>query len=438
MAASERHFLYPKEEAMKTFKVSNYKGIKGTVEVSVNGGSVVVQGRNAAGKSSFIDGITELFDARGIRLTPHPINEGAEDARAEYIDEALDVRIVREWKRDKDGKPKSTLAVYALDGAKHASPSQVIADLTGGMIFDPSRFLLLDPKPQRDMLLQKVVLPFDLEALEGRERAAEEARLQKGQVARAAEGAVTNAHRPEPGTPDKPVSTAELVAKLNEARQNNTDLQRASDLHVELLKQAAGFDDRVAALRRQIEELEAEQVTIYARADEAKAAAASLKLIDTTELEAQVENVDHVNREVQVGEIFRALEEEAEVKRKEWEQAEALVKQIQHEKAEGLKVAEFPHPSLSVSDEGVLYDGVPFSQLNVGQREEAAFAIATAGNPDLKLVIVKNGDMMDESTLARIDKIATERDYTVLVERGRPDVGGLVATFVEMVDGQAA
>ena len=46
--------------------------------------------------------------------------------------------------------------------------------------------------------------------------------------------------------------------------------------------------------------------------------------------------------------------------------------------------------------------------------------------------------MMDEVTLAHIDKLALERGYTVLVERGRPDVGGLVATFVEMVDGQAA
>ena len=49
---------------------------------------------------------------------------------------------------------------------------------------------------------------------------------------------------------------------------------------------------------------------------------------------------------------------------------------------------------------------------------------------------MKNGDLMDEASLASIDKIALERGYTVLIERGRPDVGGLVATFLEMSDGQ--
>lgn len=423
---------------MQTFKIENYKGITGTVEVSTNGGSVIVQGRNAAGKSSFIDGIIELFDARGIRLTPHPINEHADEAKAEFIDTDLDVKIVREWKRGNDGKPTSKISVYALDGAKHAKPAEVIAELTGGLIFDPSKFLLMDPKPQRDMLLRKVQVPFDLDQLEGEERAAEEERLKLGQVARAAEGAVTNAHRPEPGTPLAPVSTVELVAKLEEARAHNAKVTRATDLVAELGKQIDGIDNRLTELRRQIEELEGERVTLEQRSADAQQTASAEALIDTTQLESQVANVDHINREVQVGEIFRALEEEAEFKRREWEVSDAAVKEIQQRKADGLKVAVFPHPSLSVSEDGVLFDGVPFSQLNQGQREEAAFAIATAGNPDLKLVIVKNGDMMDEVTLAHIDKLALERGYTVLIERGRPDVGGLVATFVEMVDGQAA
>lgn len=423
---------------MQTFKIENYKGIRGTVEVSTDGGSVVVTGKNAAGKSSFIDGIVELFDARGVRLTPKPINEGAEEAKAEFTDTELDVKITREWKRGKDGKPTSTLSVRALDGAKHAKPADVIAGLTGGIIFDPSRFLLLDPKPQRDMLLRKVELPFDLDALEGRERAAEDERLKRGQAARAAEGAVTNADRPAPGTPDKPVSTADLVAKLEAARRNNSDKQRSGDLHAELIKQAAVFDTRIAALRQQITELEAEQVEVYRRADEAKATDESLTIIDTTDLEGAVQNVDEVNRNVQLGQIFRELEAEAEHKRKQWEEADALVKNIQHQKAEGLKQAVFPHPALSVSDDGVLYDGVPFAQANTASRNKAAFAIATAGSPDLRLVIVKEGDLLDEESLAEIDALAAERGYTVLIERGRPDTGDLIATFVEMVDGQAA
>lgn len=420
---------------MKTFKVSDYKGIKGTVEVSTDGGSVIVQGSNAAGKSSFIDAITELFDARGVRLTPRPINDNADEAVAEFTDTELDVRVVREWKKNKDGGISSTLSVYALDGAKHKQPAQVIAELTGGMIFDPSRFLLLDPKPQRDALLRKVELPFNLEALEAEERTAEESRLSAGQVARAAEGAVTNAERPAPGTPSKPVSTAELVAELDNVRAHNARIQQAMR---EVQQHSAAQDDitdRIKSLEAQIKQLEKE----YADASMARSKASEIAgepLKDASELEAKVANVDEINRNVQIAKIRAGLEMEAVVKREAWEESEQAVKDIVQRKKDGLKQAVFPDPLLSVDDSGVLYDGVPFNQVNTAARNKAAFAIATAGDAALKLVIVKEGDLLDEFSLADIDRVAVERGFTVLVERGRPDVGGLVATFVEMKDGQ--
>lgn len=423
---------------MKTFKIENYKGIRGTVEVSTDGGSVVVQGRNAAGKSSFIDGITELFDARGVRLTPHPIHEGEEEAKAEFIDTELDVRITREWKRDKNGQPTSKLTVHALDGARHSNPSEVIAKLTGGLIFDPSKFLQLDPKPQRDMLLRKVQLPFDLDKVEAEQQDAEEDRLRKGQAARAAEGAVTNADRPAPGTPTEPVSTAELVAELEEAREHNAKIQRAADLAVELDNQLDSIDSRIESMRSEIATLEVERTDVAERRKQAALASDEKKLIDTTELEVKAANVDEINRNVQLTGILKKLQDEAETKRGEYKAAEDAVQKIVKKKADGLKKAVFPDPHLSVSDEGVLYDGIPFAQANTASRNKAAFSIATAGSPDLRLVIVKDGDLLDEESLAEIDRLALERDYTVLVERGRPDVGGLLATFVEMVDGQLA
>lgn len=423
---------------MKTFSVKNYKGLRGTVEVSTDGGSIIVQGKNAAGKSSFIDAITELFDARGIRLTPHPINHDAEEAVAEFIDTELDVKITREWKRDKNGNPKSTLTVHALDGARHSSPVEIIKNLTGGIIFDPSRFLMLDPKPQRDMLLQAVELPFDLEELEAEERAAEEERLRRGQAARAAEGAVAKAELPAPGTPAEPVSTADLVAELEAARENNAELQRAHDLVSELGRQGEELDARIAALRAELEQLETRRADVEARRAEAHAAAEAISPMQTVELEEKVRNVDEINRNVQIRRTYESLKAEAEQRRAEYQQADDAVKAIQARKVEGLKQAVFPHPSLSVTDDGVLFDGVPFAQANSASRNKAAFALATAKQPDLRLVIVKDGDLLDEDSLAEIDRLALERGYTVLVERGRPDTGGLKATFVEMVDGVLA
>lgn len=421
---------------MKTFKVHNYKGIKGTVEVSTNGTSIVVQGKNAAGKSSFVDAITELFDPRGKRLTPRPVHEGEKEAYAEFTDTEQDVKVVREWGFDKEGNSTSKLSVYALDGARHSQPAQLIADLTGGVIFDPSKFLQMDPKPQRDALLRKVGLPFDLDQLEREENTAEDERLKAGQAARAAEGAVTNAEQPAPGTPDEPVSTNDLVNELSAARAHNARLNDARHDLAGLEQRHETIDERIEVLSQEIDKLQKEREELVTQQQEIQVMLDSEVLIDTSELESKVQRVDEINRNVQIKQTLKKLEQEAIVKRDIYRETDEAVKAIQQRKQDGLKQAVFPDPHLSVDENGVLYDGVPFSQANSASRHKAAFSIATSGDADLKLVIVKDGDLLDEESLMEIDEVAAERGFTVLIERGRPDVNGLVATFVEMQDGK--
>lgn len=139
----------------QTFTVQDYKGVK-EITLSPTGRLVVIAGSNGAGKSSFIDAIAELFDPKGTKLTPNPIREGADEARAEYVDDELGLRITRVWKRNGTA---GTLSVEALDGARYQKPAEVVAGLLGGAIFDPVAFLNLDEKKQREALLAKVTLP---------------------------------------------------------------------------------------------------------------------------------------------------------------------------------------------------------------------------------------------------------------------------------------
>ena len=74
-----------------------------------------------------------------------------------------------------------------------------------------------------------------------------------------------------------------------------------------------------------------------------------------------------------------------------------------------------------MDENGVTFDGVPFTQVNSAMRRRVAFAIATAGDPKLRLVIIKDGDLLDADSLAAIRELADERGYTVLVERDRDE-----------------
>ncbi|MGB3414051.1 MAG: hypothetical protein WBA28_04985 [Microbacteriaceae bacterium] len=442
---------------MKTFRVENYKGIRGTIEVSSDGGSIIVQGKNGAGKSSFIDGIAELFDAKGFRLTPEPIFDGGNYAKAELEDTSLDLRIEREWKRTEKGDVKSTLSVYNLtDGAKHQKPSEIVAQITGGLIFDPSEFLLAEPKDQTNLLLTKVEFTdkkFNFLHNEQLLTKAEEERREAFQIKQAALGAVENAEKPAPDTPDQPVSTQELVEHLTAARAQNQAHGNLEQEQAQNVSRINELDQRVKDLQAQLAQAEknlAEARNAHVRIEETLKS--SPGIIDTTNLEQQIANVDEINRDVQIKRTLDKLREDAQVKVEHWEYTVSEVGRITKVKKDALATAIFPDPNLSITEvsEGfdqktgvekfkniMMYGAVPFTQVNTASQRKAAFSIATAGNPDLKLVIVKEGDLLDDESLAQLDAVAVERGFDVLIERGRQDVGDLVATFIEMEDGQA-
>ncbi len=71
-------------------------------------------------------------------------------------------------------------------------------------------------------------------------------------------------------------------------------------------------------------------------------------------------------------------------------------------------------------------------------RRRIAFAIATAGDPELRLVIVKDGDLLDAESLEGIRDIAARRGYTALIERDRDESRQIGFTIVDGALGGAA
>lgn len=402
----------------QTFSVENFKGVR-EITLSPEGSLVVIAGGNGAGKSSFIDAFVELFDPKGSRLTPKPIRDGEEEARAEFIDTDLDIRVVRTWKKNDAGR----LEVFALDGAKYGKPAEVVAKLTGGLIFDPVAFLNLDEKKQRDALLAKVDLPFDIDEVAREKQGAEGRRLEAGRDVKRLEGALASIPTPAPGTPAEEVSSAEVAAKLEEARAHNRAVQqtRADQLAAE--QEIASAEARIAALRARVQDL---------------APRAAQRLIDEEPLIEELGSVDAVNRQVRAAQERSRVADELAVARTARESAQADIDAVEAKKAAGLAAASFPVEGLSVDESGVTFEGIPFAQVNSAMRRRIAFAIATAGDPELRLVIVKDGDLLDAESLEGIRDIAARRGYTALIERDRDESRQIGFTIVDGALGGAA
>lgn len=403
----------------QTFTVENYKGIVGEVSLSPNDSQlVVIAGANGAGKSSFLDAIKELIKYKGSKLTPQPIREGETEARAEFIDTELGIRLERVWKLSKDGITKSTFNAYALDGARYGSAVDLVAELTGGEIIDPVEFVLLDEKKQRDVLLSKVGLPFDLEELTRQRTGTFEQRTNVNRQLRDLEGDLNGRVKPDTATPAEEVNAADIIAEFEKAREHNN--------------QIAVQQNEIDSADRTIADLQARLQAEYERREKHIAAREGLGgLLETDSISARLAAVQDTNAAIREGQEYRRVSAAVDAKRAESEVLTAKLDAIDKQKIDGLAKAVFPADGLSVSDEGVTVNDVPFVQLNDAQKIAVGFDIATSGDPKLKLIFIKSGDMLDDSTLALIAERGQKRGYTIVTERGRDNSSEIGFTFNE-------
>lgn len=416
---AEAAFLYLRERTVtKTFKVKNYKRID-EVEITSGAGLVVLGGKNAQGKSSFLDAIREVVKFVGVRETPEPIRLGQDEADVEIIDHDRDRRYVRTFKRGKTGKVTSTVGVYALDGAKYENASQIIAEDLGAEIIDAAQFAMLGARDQRDTLLRQVDLPFDLDEIARQKSGAEDERKLANADVKRLQGALESLEKPGPDAPAKEVSAAELLEKLGQAQEANRKTRVARLEFDELKTHIADLESKLSEAKD---------------AFTARQEAAAAEFIDTAGLEAQIDDIESTNARARAAQQYKVTAAELATAESNAQAKQAKLDALDKQKRDALTAAQFPDPLLSVDDEQVLYDGIPFTQVNSAKQIGIGFDIATLAKRDLRIGFIKNGDLLDDDSLAEIEARAIERGYTILVERGRSGDVGYVFNEGALVD----
>lgn len=398
-----------------SLSVKNFKGVQGEITLKPEGALVVIAGANGSGKSSFIDAIVEIFDPKGTRLTTRPIHDGETEASAEVV--TTEVRLVRTWKKNDAG----TLNAYALDGAKYSSGRDFVLKATGGALFDPDAFLKLDEKAQRQQLLERVELPFDLEEIDNRRRGIFDARTEVGREVARLEGQLSGFGPVDVTVPLTETSAAELAAEHAAGVAHNMSLVRDVDLAAERDRHIEALDATIARLKDQLLLAEQDRITAVDDREQLRGRIEQAVPVDVDAIGQRLATVEETNAKVRAQAQRSAVA--AELKSKAAEQS-ALTEQlaaIDEQKATGLAGAAFPVAGLSVDEDGITFEGVPFKQVNTAMRTAIAFNLATLGRPALRLIVIKDGDSLDSDSLASVAAIAEERGYIVLVERDRDE-----------------
>ena len=79
--------------------------------------------------------------------------------------------------------------------------------------------------------------------------------------------------------------------------------------------------------------------------------------------------------------------------------------------------ADLPVDGIEIIDGAVLLNGVPFDQASDAEQLSASIGIAMTLNPDLKVIRVRDGSLLDQDAMKVLAKMADDADYQIWIER---------------------
>jgi DNA repair exonuclease SbcCD ATPase subunit len=397
--------------------IENFKRVSAvTLTLPAGGGSFEIAGRNGQGKSSTIDAIWSALG--GAKAAPEkPIREGS---RAASLTLRIgDMTVRREW--DARG---TRLVVTDADGSRVSSPQTLLDSLYERLAFDPLAFTRLKPEAQAETLRR--VAALDFADLEQQRDAAFAERTEVNRAIKQQEGAIAAMPEVEPA---EEVSAAELTAELRAASRHNAGVDLQQRRLDQKRAEIAGLDREIThqlseaeRLRGMIAKLEADAEDLRERRQAATLLletmeASAPRAIDPTPILDRIAAAEQVNRQARAYRERAAALEALAANRKHAEDLTDQLTYLDRAKAERLQAAPMPVAGLGLDGEVVTFEGIPFGQISSAQQIRVSLAMAAAMNPRLRLLVIREGSLLDHDSLRLVAEWAEEHGYQVLIER---------------------
>lgn len=389
---------------MKIIKLTaeNIKRIA-AIEIEPHGNIVRITGKNGQGKSSVIDSIMYALGG-GKSLPDRPVRDGAESGEIR-----LDLGDLVVTRRFTAGGGTS-LFVANAEGARYQSPQAILDALVGRLSFDPLAFARMETKAQAELLRDMVGLnTADLDKQRATVYAERTIKNREATQLAARADAVKcePCERPDIG------ALLEQIKVERAADERRTAAARALQ---QLRNELEAADRDIAALEAELRSKRAAKEELHARIDCGNAAieampASSLEALNA-ELESASERIERANLYAE----YRALREQADAAAREADAMTAQIKSIDTAKEARIRSVDMPLPDLSLSDEGVIYRGLPLSQASSAEQMRVSIAIAMRLNPKLRVLRVTDGSLLDSNSMRIVEEMAREHDYQVWVE----------------------
>lgn len=409
-------------------------------------GVVPIRGRNAQGKSSTLDAIMAALGGKGV-MPSRPVREGADEGaiRLELSDGAV---ILRRFTVDGKG---DSIEITNAEGFKAPSPQKMLDGLYASVAFDPLAFTRLDPKAQLQTLRALVKLDVDIDKLELQNKIDYDGRRDVNRDVATAETALARMPTFEK-VPQQNVDEAALEQKITEAAEHNGSIEARKVKRAQFLEQTEAFRQRIVAIDEEIEALEdklaamketrADVVqTIADREKQVEEAEDLPEPIDVAQVQEDLRAARETNRKIEAQAAYLGQQEYLASIRKKSDDLTAAMDARKKQIADAIERADMPVEGLTFGDGEVLFGGIPLAQASSAEQLRVSTAIGMASSPKLRVMLVRDGSLLDDDGQKILADLAAENDFQLWVEA--VDTSGKVGIVLEdgaviAIDGEDA
>lgn len=412
------------------------------VPITPTGNVIQITGANASGKSSVLNAIFYALAGKSGHAA-EPIRHGTERAIIRLVlggEGERELVVTRRF-----SGAGTALTVESSDGAVFKSPQGLLEKMIEGLTFDPVAFSRLTPKQQAETLRGLVTLDTDVEALDAANARDYELRREWNRKVEFYNGRVATLK--EGVTADEPsrVDIEALTAQMAQASEHNAAIERTrTDRETrrfsiqEKARRIRTLRDEIERLTKQADGLEAEWNVARNVLDDEESVQKLPEPIDVTALaheinEAMKVNTLHDNWTRQRELLDTAMADLRAAQIVSSDLSEAMEKR-EAEKQASIARAKMPIEGLSFTPGEVLYKGVPYAQASAAEQIRVATAIGMTLRPELRILCIRDGSLLDDSSRAIIAQLADEHDFQVWLEAVSPEP----TIGFHMVDGRLA
>jgi hypothetical protein len=389
-------------------EATNVKRLR-AISIKPDGSLVIVGGANGNGKTSLLDSIAFALGGKDV-MQSEPLRRGAD--KGQVIVTLDDGMVVKRTFTPGGG---GTLTVSNKDGARFPSPQALLDRLVGKLSFDPLQFSRMDSKAQASTLRQLVGI--DTAAIEAKRKAAYDQRTDVSREVKRLQGALDTLPAAPEGTPDKEVSIDELAAELQRRQAVNAEKTKAERLLDAKRAEAIATRKRVADIEEQLATALAAVDQIIAEGKQLAEQTIAMPFADEAEIIDQLKNAQAINASVRAATEHRKLAAELDAQQSKAMELTVVVQKADDEKREALAAAKIPIEGIAFDESGMTLNGLPLDQASSAEQLRASVAIGLAMHPKLKVLLVRDGSLLDEKSLAMVAEMSEQAGAQVWLEK---------------------